>query len=64
MRDGRWLSPRYPSREIFERDYPKVDMSGLEVYCPGCRAVVRLTRAHVNGRVGGWCPACSRAVTV
>ena len=63
MRDGKWLSPRYPSKEVFERDYPKLDMNGLDVYCPGCKAVLKLTRRSLASRVGGWCQACSRSVT-
>lgn len=62
MINGRWLSPRHPSREVFERDYPKVDLKALEVYCPGCRAVVKLSRTNPAGRSAGWCMACSRGV--
>lgn len=63
MRDGRWLSPRHPARQAFERDFPKVDLSPLEVYCPGCRAVIKLSRTNPSSRTAGWCEACKRAVS-
>jgi hypothetical protein len=62
MQQGRWLTPRHPNREVFEKDYPKIDMDALEVYCPGCKAIVRLGRKSLTGRIGGWCVKCSRAV--
>ncbi len=62
MRDGRWLQPRYGGREVFERDYPRVDLAGLDVYCPGCRTPVRLARRALSGKVAGWCKACDRGV--
>ncbi|MBI3297407.1 MAG: hypothetical protein HYZ75_04545 [Elusimicrobia bacterium] len=62
VRDGRWLSPRHPAREAFERDFPKVDLEALAVYCPGCKAVVKLSRRSLNARTAGWCMACSRGV--
>ncbi len=62
MKPGKWLAPCYPSREIFEKDYPKLDMSPMIAGCPGCTKGVRLGRKAVNGRIGGWCKACSRAV--
>ena len=42
MQQGRWLTPRHPNREVFEKDYPKIDMDALEFYCPGCKAIARL----------------------
>jgi hypothetical protein len=62
MQQGKWLVPRHASREVFEKDYPKVDFSALEVYCPGCKTIVKLSRKNMAGRVGGWCPKCGRAV--
>ncbi|MFA5140309.1 MAG: hypothetical protein WC728_13845 [Elusimicrobiota bacterium] len=62
MQQGKWLTPRHPNREVFEKDYPKIDMDALEVYCPGCKAVVRLGRKSLGGRIGGWCVKCNRAV--
>ncbi|HBL18463.1 MAG TPA: hypothetical protein DD417_17335 [Elusimicrobia bacterium] len=62
MLEGKWLVPRNPNREVFEKDYPLFDPSALQVYCPGCRSVVRLGRKSPNGRVGGWCPKCNRGV--
>ena len=63
MRDGRWLSPRHPAREAFERDFPKADFSPAEVYCPGCRGVLKLSRKSPSSRTAGWCAACARGVT-
>ncbi len=62
MKPGKWLAPRYPSKEIFEKDYPKIDMSPISVACPGCKGSARLSRKAANGRIGGWCQACVRAV--
>lgn len=62
MKVGNWLTPRYPSREILEKDFPAFDVSALEVYCPGCKSVTRLSRKAANGRIAGWCGKCSRAV--
>ena len=31
MHDGKWVEPRYTNKEIFEKDYPKLDLSGVEV---------------------------------
>lgn len=59
---GKWLQPRHANREAFERDYPAIDFSGLDVYCPGCRATVKLSRKAPNGRIGGWCRPCDRGV--
>jgi len=62
MRDGKWLMPRHPSKEVFEKDYPKLDPSPISAYCPGCRASVLISRKAPNGRVGGWCQKCGRGV--
>jgi len=62
MKAGKWLAPRYPNKDIFEKDYPKLDMSPLTVTCPGCTKPVRLSRKAVSGRIGGWCKNCGRAV--
>ena len=63
MREGRWLSARHPDRAVFERDFPKVQMNGADVVCPGCKAVVTLGRIGLGDRLAGWCSACSRGVT-
>ncbi|MBI4349497.1 MAG: hypothetical protein HY553_21865 [Elusimicrobia bacterium] len=63
MKDGRWLEPRYTDRTVFEKDFPVIDLNGLDVYCPGCRKVVRLLRKSPNTKIGAWCKGCSRAVT-
>ncbi|PCI37205.1 MAG: hypothetical protein COB53_07235 [Elusimicrobia bacterium] len=62
MQAGNWLQPRYPNKSIFEKDYPNIDTSAMGVRCPGCAADVRLNRKTVNGRIGGWCNKCDRAV--
>lgn len=62
MKDGKWLAPRYTSKEIFEKDYSKLDLSGLEVKCPGCKDAVGLNHKNVSGRTAGWCKRCNRAV--
>lgn len=64
MKDGKWLEPRYTSKEIFEKDYSQLDMSGVEVKCPGCKASVALNRKNAASRRAGWCKACNRAVTL
>ena len=63
MHNGRWLVPRHTSREAFEKDFPSLDLSALEAYCPGCRGAVKLARKSPVGKIGGWCPRCGRAVT-
>jgi len=64
MKDGKWLEPRHTSKEIFEKDYPKLDISGLDVKCPGCHCGLKLSRKNPAGRSAGWCKACNRAVTI
>jgi hypothetical protein len=62
MQTGKWLQPRYPGKDIFEKDYPQIDISALTVRCPGCAADVKLSRKGANGRIGGWCSKCDRGV--
>ncbi|MBI5596943.1 MAG: hypothetical protein HY928_12700 [Elusimicrobia bacterium] len=62
MLPGRWLSPRHAARDGFERDFPKVELGTLEVYCPGCRSVLRLSRRNPSGKAAGWCNTCARGV--
>jgi hypothetical protein len=62
MKPGKWLAPRYPGKDTFEKDYAKVDLNPITVACPGCRGGIKLTRTAANGRIGGWCKPCSRAV--
>ena len=42
MKDGKWLEPRHTSKDIFEKDYPKLDLSGMEVKCLGCKNTLKL----------------------
>ena len=63
MQTGRWLVPRYTDRGVFEKDYPGLDINGLDVYCPGCRRVVRLSRKSPTLKIGGWCASCTRPVS-
>jgi hypothetical protein len=62
MKEGKWLQPRHPSAQIFEKDFPQLDLAGLDVYCPGCKGYVKLLRKAPNGRIGGWCKKCNRGV--
>jgi hypothetical protein len=62
MRDGKWLQPRHAAQEVFERDFPQTDLYGLDVYCPGCKAIVKLSRKAPNGRIAGWCKKCQRGI--
>ncbi len=62
MREGKWLQPRHASREVFERDFPQLDLSALEVSCPGCKAYIKLSRKSAMGRIAGWCGKCARGV--
>lgn len=64
MKDGKWLAPRYTNKEIFEKDYAKIDLSGLDVKCPGCKDAVSLNRKNNAGRSAGWCRRCNRAVDI
>ncbi len=62
MKAARWLEPRYTDRSVFEKDFPGIDINGLQVYCPGCRNLVRLARKSPSGKIAGWCKTCNRAV--
>ncbi len=64
MNQGKWLMPRYTSKEIFEKDYPNLDLSGMRLKCPGCGEVVQLNRKNVARKSAGWCKKCNRAVSV
>lgn len=64
MKDGRWLAPRYTDKEVFEKDYAKLDLGGLDVKCPGCKDSVSLNRKNIAGRSAGWCKRCNRAVDI
>ena len=63
MKAGQWLQPRHPSHEVFEKDYPKLEPSGLDVACPGCKGSVKLNRRSPIGKLGGWCKSCNRGVS-
>ncbi|MBI4374914.1 MAG: hypothetical protein HY549_00530 [Elusimicrobia bacterium] len=62
MRVGQWLQPRYPGSDVFEKDFSQVDFSGLDIYCPGCKQPLRLSRRSPNGKLAGWCKRCNRGV--
>jgi hypothetical protein len=64
MKDGKWVEPRYTNREIFEKDYSKLDLSGIDVKCPSCKVSVTLNRKNFSGKTAGWCRQCNRAVTL
>ncbi|HBB67589.1 MAG: hypothetical protein A2X28_02710 [Elusimicrobia bacterium GWA2_56_46] len=64
MKDGKWVEPRYTNKEIFEKDYSKLELSGTEVKCPGCKLPVGLTRKNAIGKTAGWCKQCNRAATL
>ncbi|MDQ7773357.1 MAG: hypothetical protein RDU13_07515 [Elusimicrobiales bacterium] len=64
MKDGKWLEPRHTNKEIFDKDYPQLDLSGVEARCPGCKSGVGLNRKNAAMRRAGWCKACNRAVTL
>ncbi len=64
MKEGKWLEPRYGSKEIFEKDYPKVEYSPITVKCPGCKDYVSLNRKSNVMKSAGWCKRCNRAVTI
>ena len=63
MKLGKWLAPRYSGKEIFHKDYSKIDMNPVSLTCPGCRAPVKMSRTTSAGRIGGWCKTCNRAVS-
>lgn len=64
MKIGKWLEPRYTSRDIFEKDYPRLELSGIDIQCPGCKSRVTLNRKSINNKSAGWCKNCNRAVRV
>ena len=64
MKDGKWLEPRYTNKDIFEKDYGKLDLNGMDVKCPGCKDTVPLNRKNSFGKAAGWCKHCSRAVNI
>ncbi len=64
MRDGKWLPCRYPSKDIFEKDFTKMDLSGMDVKCPGCGNSVQLNRKNASNKSAGWCKKCNRAVNI
>lgn len=64
MKIGKWLEPRYSTKEIFEKDYSKTEIIPQNVKCPGCGDVVSLNRKSVSGKSAGWCKRCNRAVTI
>ncbi len=64
MKDGKWLEPRHTSKEIFEKDYTKLDLSAMEVKCPGCKDSVALNRKNNLSKNAGWCKRCNRAVHI
>ncbi len=64
MKDGKWVEPRYTNKDIFDKDYSKLELSGTEVKCPGCKAPVSLNRKSAQGKTAGWCKLCCRAATL
>lgn len=64
MKDGKWLEPRYTDKAVFEKDYGKLVLGGLEVKCPGCKAAVPLNRKNLAGKSAAWCKTCNRAVNI
>ncbi|MEK7390378.1 MAG: hypothetical protein AAB036_11860 [Elusimicrobiota bacterium] len=62
MIPGQWLQPRHAAREIFEKDFATINPSSMDVACPGCKELVKLTRRSPLGRIGGWCKKCNRGV--
>lgn len=64
MKDGKWLEPRYTNKEIFEKDYCKLDLNGMDVKCPACKETVTLNRKNNFGKAAGWCKRCNRAVNI
>ena len=64
MKDGKWLEPRYTNKESSEKDYAHLDLSGLDVKCPGCKDSVALNRKNNFAKNAGWCKRCNRAVNI
>ena len=63
MKPGQWLQPRHPSYDVFLKDFPKLELSGLDVACPGCKGSVKLVRRSPNAKLAGWCKSCNRGVS-
>ncbi len=61
-REGKWLQPTYDSMAVFEKDFPVLELPGLDVICPGCKKPVKLARKSPQGRIAGWCRRCNRGV--
>lgn len=59
---GQWLQPRHGSKEVFDKDFPALEASGMDVTCPGCKEIVKLARKAPTGKLGGWCKKCNRGV--
>ncbi|HAZ09469.1 MAG TPA: hypothetical protein DCZ01_13350 [Elusimicrobia bacterium] len=62
IKPGQWIQPRHGSHEAFEKDYPRIEATGVSVLCPGCRDAVHLTRRTQSAKIGGWCKRCNRGV--
>ena len=61
---GQWLQPRHGSKEVFEKDFPAINVSTAVVSCPGCKESVKLGRKSPQGKLGGWCAKCNRGVGI
>jgi len=64
IKQGRWLEPKYSSKDTFEKDYSILNLSPIIVKCPGCLEYVSLNKKSKNGKSAGWCKKCNRAVTI
>ncbi|MBI4655166.1 MAG: hypothetical protein HY746_00310 [Elusimicrobia bacterium] len=64
MKEGKWLAPRYTEKAVFEKDYPSIEFSGIELKCPGCKNLMQLNRKSLLKKTAGWCRHCNRAVTL
>jgi len=64
IKEGKWLFPRYPTKETFEKDYPVLNLSPISVKCPGCGNYLNLNRKSRAAKSAGWCNKCKRAVTI
>jgi hypothetical protein len=62
MVTGKWLQPRHDNAAVFEKDYSKMELATLDVYCPGCKGYLKLNRKNPAGRIAGWCAKCNRGV--
>ena len=59
---GLEVAASWPGLEAIVLDIGLPDMSGLDVYCPGCRDLVKLSRRSPQKRIAGWCRPCNRGV--